>query len=254
MMSASQTLKRFPTAVGRRLPRRDFLKGASSLGALALASHLVPGCTPASDPAPARATLGDGGELPEPRKDSQVSIEQTLSERRSIRSYTGGALTLGEVSQLLWAAQGITNDKGYRTAPSASATFPLELYLVVGGVDDLAAGVYSYKPAGHRLVKLRDGDLRFRLTPAQAGLYVVEGGAVYIVVAAVFSRTTGGSSEARKYVYMEVGHAAQNVYLQAVSLGLGTVVNGGIIPDNVREILDLPLNIEPVYLMPVGRV
>lgn len=254
MMTASQRPKRFPTTVELRLQRRDFLKSASLLGMMVLFSHLIPSCAPESDSSLPRATLGEDGELPEPRKDSQVSIEQALLERRSIRTYTGEALTLGEVSQLLWAAQGITNDRGYRTAPSASATFPLELYLVIGDVEDLTVGVYNYKPAGHRLVKLHDGDLRFRLTPAQAGPYVVEGGAVYIVVAAVFSRTTRGSSEARKYVYMEVGHAAQNVYLQAESLGLGTVVNGGIIPDNVREILGLPLDVEPVYLMPVGRV
>ena len=214
-MSVSQGTRQLPTATGLPLPRRAFLKGASSLGMLALLSHLIPSCTPA----PARATLGEGGELPEPRKDSQVSVEQALSERRSIRSYADEALTLGEVSQLLWAAQGITNDKGYRTAPSAAATYPLELYLVVGDVEDLPTGVYSYKPVGHKLVKVHDGDRRPQLTPARAGPYVVQGGAAYILLAAVYSRTTGrAGTEGAKYVHMEVGHAAQNVYLQALSL------------------------------------
>ena len=235
------------------LARRKFLKGVTSLGALALLSYFIPSCSPVNGSVPAGvsgASLGEGGELPEPRADGDVSIEETLSKRRSIRSYSIKALTLEEVSQLLWAAQGITNSKGYRTAPSAMAAFPLETYLVVGDVENLDEGVYHYEPAGHKLTKVHDGDYRPQLTPASIGRYFVEGGAVYILITAIYNP----SSEGAKYVHMEVGHAAQNVYLQAVSLGLGTVVNGGISADSIRKILKLPSNVEPLYFMPVGNL
>ncbi len=193
--------------------------------------------------------LGEGGELPEPRTDGDVSIEETLLTRRSIRTYSGEALTLGEVSQLLWAAQGITSPKGFRTAPSASATYTLETYLVVGDIDDLAEGVYRYQPAGHKLVKILDGKYWAQLTNPAAGIYFVEGGAIYLIFTGVYSRIGE-----EKWVHMEVGHATQNVYLQAVALGLGTVVTGGINGDYIREILELPENEQPLYAMPVGRL
>jgi len=101
--------------------------------------------------------------LPEPQYDSDVSIEQSLLNRRSIRSYTGEPLTLQEVSQLLWAAQGITDPRGFGTAPSAGALYPLELYLVAGDVEDLTSGVYRYEPDGHQLVRIMDGDKRAKL-------------------------------------------------------------------------------------------
>lgn len=254
------------------LARRGFLKGVTSLGALALLSYFLPSCSPANGAVPAgaseasgdaeasgvgvsKASLGEGGELPEPRTDGDVSIEETLLKRRSIRSYSSKAMTLEEVSQLLWAAQGITNSKGYRTAPSAAASYTLETYLVVGDVDNLAEGVYRYQPAGHKLTKIHDGDYRPQLTTASVGRYFIEGGAIYILFTGIYSRigTTAGG-EGAKYVHMEVGHAAQNVYLQAVSLGLGTVVNGGIDGDGIRRILELPVNEEPLYFMPVGKL
>ncbi len=255
-MRISRPGRQTPSPQKIPLARRRFLKGVTSLGVLALLSYFLPSCAPANGAAPAglsgasEVSLGEGGELPEPRTDGDVSIEETLFKRRSIRSYTGEALTLEEVSQLLWAAQGITNSKGFRTAPSAMAAFPLETYLVVGDVENLSEGVYHYKPAGHKLVKVHDGDYRAQLTTTSIGRYFIEGGAVYILIAAIYNP----SSEGAKYVHMEVGHAAQNVYLQAVSLGLGTVVNGGISSDSIREILQLPVNVHSLYFMPVGRI
>jgi len=194
-------------------------------------------------------------ELPEPRKTSDVSIEEALFERRSVRVYTGEALTIQEVSQLLWAAQGTTSPRGFRTTPSAGATYPLETYIVVGDVEGLSEGVYRYKTRGHKLVKVLEGDYRPQLTQASLGQYFVEGGAAYIVFTAIYRRTSvTASDEGKKYVHMEVGHAAQNVYLQAVSLGLGTVVIGGFSSDRAREILKLPENETPLYFMPVGRM
>jgi len=239
------------------LARREFLKGAASLGALALLPSFILACQQETEPAPAELPpeFEFKSELPEPRKTSDVSIEETLLKRRSIRSYTGEALTLQEVSQVLWAAQGTTSLRGFRTAPSAGATYPLETYIVVGDVEGLGEGVYRYKTRGHKLVQVLEGDYRPQLTRASLGWYFVEGGAVYIVFTAIYRRTSvTASDEGKKYVHMEVGHAAQNVYLQAVSLGLGTVVIGGFSSDRAREILKLPESETPLYFMPVGRM
>ncbi|MDH5696652.1 MAG: SagB/ThcOx family dehydrogenase, partial [Dehalococcoidia bacterium] len=145
--------------------------------------------------------------LPEPRYDSDVSIEQSLLNRRSIRSYTGEPLTLQEVSQLLWAAQGITDPRGFRTAPSAGALYPLELYLVVGDVDDLTSGVYRYEPDGHQLARIIDGDKRAELADAALAQPWVKEGAISIVFTAVYERTTIKYGERGiRYVQMEAGH------------------------------------------------
>jgi len=192
--------------------------------------------------------------LPEPRHDSGVSIEETLLKRRSVRDYTGECLTLQEVSQLLWAAQGTTDARGFRTAPSAGATYPLETYIVVGDVENLTEGIYHYKSAEHKLVKVLDGDYRAQLASAALGQSWVNKAAVNIVFTAIYERTTQRYGDRGiKYVHMEMGHAAQNVYLQAVALGLGTVVVGAFRDDQVREILKLAKNEQPLYIMPVGR-
>jgi len=211
-------------------------------------------CVPAEEPTPPRTSLEIEVELPEPRYDSGVSIEETLLKRRSVRDYAGEALTLHEVSQLLWAAQGTTDPRGFRTAPSAGATYPLETYVVVGDVENLTEGVYRYKSGEHKLVKVLDGDCRAQLAGAALGQHWVKEGAVNIVFTAIYERTTRGYGDRGiRYVHMEVGHAAQNVYLQAVALGLGTVVIGAFRDDEVREILKLPKNEQPLYIMPVGR-
>lgn len=195
--------------------------------------------------------------LPAPRFDSDVSIEETLLKRRSIRRYTRDAITLQDVSQLLWAAQGITERRGgygLRTAPSAGALYPLETYVVVGNVQDLAPGVYRYLPEHHRLTRVAGGDLRADLAAAALGQDWVRQGAAIIVFTAVYERTTGRYGERGiMYVHMEVGHAAQNVCLQAVALNLGTVVVGAFYDDRVRDILKLPKNEQPLYIIPVGK-
>ena len=215
---------------------------------------LSPGCVPAEEPTPSQVIPEIEVELPEPRYDSGVSIEETLLKRRSVRDYTGEPLTLQEVSQLLWAAQGTTDPTGFRTAPSAGATYPLEIYVVVGDVENLTEGVYRYKSAEHKLMKVLDGDWRAELAAAALGQSSVKEGAMDIIVTAVYERTTQRYGDRGiRYVHMEAGHAAQNVYLQAVALGLGTVVIGAFHDDQVREILKLPQNEQPLYIIPVGR-
>jgi len=220
-----------------------------------LVSSLLLGCAPVREST--HIQLPDQAELilPEPRYDSDVSLEQTLLKRRSVRDYTGEPLTLNEVSQLLWAAQGITDPRGLRTAPSAGATYPMETYLVAGNVAKVAPGIYRYDPAKHKLVKVLDGDVLADLAAAALGQSWVKEGAINIVFTAIYERTTQRYGERGiRYVHMEVGHAAQNVYLQAVALNLGTVVIGAFYDDRVRNVLNLPGNEQPLYIMPVGKI
>ena len=193
--------------------------------------------------------------LPEPVQDSKTSIEKAIRERRSVRSFKESPLTLAEVSQLLWAAQGITSPRGLRTAPSAGALYPLEMYLVAGNVDALPDGVYHYRPIRHELVRVIAGDKRPELFAAALGQSSVRNAAAVIVFVAVYERTTGKYGvRGIQYAHMETGHAAQNVSLQAVPLSLGTVVIGAFQDAEVRKVLKVPDREQPLYVMPVGRL
>jgi len=208
--------------------------------------------------------LGCGGKL-EPEEEEgievklrvvrlvgDVSVEEALAARRSVRVYEETFLTLEEVAQLLWAAQGITSEWGGRTAPSAGATYPLEIYVVVGGVEELEAGVYRYLPGEHSVRRVNEGDLRDKLSSAALGQEWVRTAPVSLVIAASYERTTRQYGErGKRYVHMEVGHVGQNVYLQATSLGLGTVMVGAFDDAEVKELLGIEE--EPLAIMPVGR-
>lgn len=194
--------------------------------------------------------------LPAPRSDSDTSVEEALLRRRSHRSFARSPLSLQEVAQLLWAAQGITDKaQGFRTAPSAGALYPLEVYLVVGEVEGLFPGVYRYLPEEHALVMTLNEDRREELYKVSLFQGWIRAAPVVLVFTAVYERTTRKYGERGiRYVYMEAGHAAQNVYLQAEALNLGTVVVGAFQDDGVKNALLLPKNEHPLYLMPVGRV
>lgn len=195
--------------------------------------------------------------LPAPRLESAVSVEQALQNRRTVRTFRDESLSLTEISQLLWAAQGITGKRGdreLRTAPSAGAIYGLETYLVAAKVQGLEAGLYHYNPKGHELVFLGKGDFRDDLCAASLGQTCVKEGVAIIVFAAVPSRVTEKYKErGQKFAILEAGHASQNVYLQAEALGLGTVAVGSFTEGEVRKILNLPADEEPMYLMPVGK-
>jgi SagB-type dehydrogenase family enzyme len=193
-------------------------------------------------------------ELPEPERTGTMSLERALDQRRSVRRYGDEPLTLDEVSQLLWAAQGITRPGGYRTAPSAGALYPLELYLTGGRVTDLPDGVYHYRPREHELVRVGGEDRRAELAAAALDQSWVRRGAVVLAIAGVYERSAEKYGERGiRYTHIEVGHAAQNVYLQAEALGLGTVMVGAFDDREVREVLDLPEREAPLALLPVGR-
>lgn len=198
--------------------------------------------------------MGMRTKMPVPRYSSGVSIEESLDKRRSVRDYTGEPLKIEEASQLLWAAQGVTSHWGGRTAPSAGALYPLEVYLVAGDVQDLASGVYRYDPKRHELVMISKGDIRSRLASASLDQDPVRDGAIDLVLTAVYRRTTWKYGErGTRYVHMEAGHAAQNVYLQATAMGLGAVAVGAFYDDKVERLLDLPKDEKPLYIIPVGR-
>jgi SagB-type dehydrogenase family enzyme len=192
--------------------------------------------------------------LPPPSLRSPVSIEEALLNRRSVRSYRGDPLTLEQTAQLLWAVQGITSPNGFRTAPSAGPCYPLETYVAAGAVTSLPPGVYRYQARGHRLEHYFAGDVRRDLAAATLGQEFLQAAPMAIVFSARPDRTTRRYGErGNRYVYMDVGHAGENLHLQAVSLGLGTVVVGAFKDDEVKRVMRLPAEEHPLYIMPVGR-
>lgn len=192
--------------------------------------------------------------LPSPVYRSNLSIEEALKQRRSIRQYKNEAFNLQQVSQLLWAAQGLTSPIGLRTAPSAGGLYPLEIYLVSGNVQNLPAGVYHYLPTQHALVLMMTGDHRKELAAAAHEQNDIQDAAIDLVIAANYQKTHskyGNRSE--RFVDMEAGHVAENIYLQSVSLVLGTVSLGVFDETAVKRTLGLPREEVPVYIMPVGK-
>ncbi|MHC4340605.1 MAG: SagB/ThcOx family dehydrogenase [Planctomycetota bacterium] len=187
--------------------------------------------------------------LPEPRAKGPLSLEEALARRRSVRAFDKTPLTRTEIGQLMWAAQGMTGSRGERTAPSAGALYPLELYAIT------ADGFFHYQPRGHRLERLRDDDLREKAYETALRQSAIRRAPAVIVVTAVYERTAKKYGEKRspRYVHMEAGHAAQNILLQAVALGLGAVPIGAFHDDPLRESLGLPADHRPLYLIPVGR-
>lgn len=193
--------------------------------------------------------------LPKLRYESTTSVEQALLKRRSIREFRDVPLALDDLGQLLWAAQGITDRVGLRTAPSAGALYPLEVYAVAGNVQGLPTGLYRYIPRGHALRRIGDGDKRPALGPAAYDQPSIAEAPAVLAFCAVYERVTGKYGErGLRYVHMEAGHAAQNVYLQALSLHLGTVVLGAFDDARVAETLALGQRERPLYLMPIGRI
>ncbi|WP_208599058.1 SagB/ThcOx family dehydrogenase [Desulfonatronum thioautotrophicum] len=197
-------------------------------------------------------------ELPAPSRSSSVSLEETLAQRRSVRSFSDTPLTLAEIGQLLWAAQGISEPRrGLRTAPSAGATYPLEIDVVIGNLEGIAAGVYRYAPGEHALRPLDQerlqGDQRQALAQAGLNQSPLHSAPVTFAISAVHARTAARYGDrATRYVDMEVGHAAQNLSLQAVALGLGSVVIGAFNDREVASVLGLSSGESPLYLIPVG--
>lgn len=223
---------------------------------LGILTSVISGCGGSANGSPDIEVREESGVvyLPEPDYESDVSLEYTLLSRRSVRTYSDEPLLITEISQLLWAAQGITDEAGHRTAPSAVAIYPLKLYLIAGNVKDLSPGIFTYEPEGHRLIRQSEGDYRNELAAAAMGQSSVRDGAVSFVVTADFDKVIMRFDEkGERFTCLEAGHAAQNLCLQATALDLGFVTAGAIYDDRVAGVMDLPDNLTPLYVIPVGR-
>lgn len=194
--------------------------------------------------------------LPAPRTDGGISVEKALSERRSIRSFKNGSLTIDEISQLLWAAQGITDDKGHRTSPSAMASYPLEIYLLAGNVTELPAGVYHYSPEGHNISTVALGNKIPELfgTPMNGKTDWRASAPAIFIVTGVFERVNKvPGQDLSRFVHVEAGTASENLLLEVVSLGLGATYTAGFDENKTRECLGLADGQDPIAVIPVGR-
>ena len=194
--------------------------------------------------------------LPSPSQRGAMSLEESIARRRSVRRYKGEPLSLSQLSQVLWAAQGITNGGGLRAAPSAGATYPLEVYVFVGGggVEGLEEGIYHYNIESHSLNLHKGGDLRQQLSFAALGQEFILQASVDIVICAVYERTAwryGRRTE--RYVHMEAGHVGENIHLQAVALGLAAVMVGAFSDDDVSRVMGLEREVRPLYIIPLGK-
>ena len=213
-------------------------------------------------------TPGELIPLPEVCHDGEVSLERAVADRRSVRNFADVSLSVVDLSQLLWAAQGVTEKSevppaawrggewrgGLRTAPSAGALYPRELYVVAGIVADLESGLYRSVPLEHSLERVGDGELRAAVGDAALRQRAISEAPAVLLIAAVYERTAIKYGErAERYVHMEVGAAAENAWLQAEALGLGAVFIGAFDDGAVKQALALPEDHEPLGIMPVGR-
>ena len=222
---------------------------STTVPAVVLAIGVLGGgwCFGADSVAAYKPVPGEVIDLPKAREKGEVSLEEALAKRRSVRSFKDVDVGMEKKGQLLWAAQGVTDERGFRTAPSAGATYPLEVYVVD------RTGIYKYIPASHAIKMVKRGDLRKELSEACLRQSVVAEAGAVVVIAAVFERTTGKyGARAERYVYMEAGHAGQNLLLEAVALGLGAVPGGAFEDVRVKQRLGMPEEETAVYVIPVG--
>jgi len=220
--------------------------------------HIFWGCLMITGSLFFAAVTGQAAEavkLPEPSFQGQMSLEETLKKRRTVRRFANRELDLAQVSQLLWGTDGLSDPRGLRTAPSAGATYPLELYLVVGerGVKGLAPGLYHYSPASHTLELTRKGDLRAAVARDCLHQTWMAEAPVMVVFAAEYRRCLARYGDRGiRYTHMEVGHAGQNLFLQAEALGLACGIVGAFQDRTLQQTLQLPSSREPLLVMPVG--
>ena len=195
------------------------------------------------------ARYGSPVPLPSPATTDTISLEQAIGKRRSLRAFRPDPLPTATIGQLLWAGQGVTSPDGKRAAPSAGALYPLELYVVTPDQ------VMHYLPDGHRAETRAVSDLRPGLKATAVNQSTISAAPVVIVVAAIPSRLSHRyGDQAEPFVQFEVGHAAQNILLQAAALGLAAVPVSSLDPSRAADTLALPSDQTVLYLIPVGHV
>lgn len=187
-------------------------------------------------------------ELPKPVTSGRISLEESIARRRSEREFSDRELSLEQISQILWSAQGITDPSfGFRAAPSAGALYPLTIYLVKKD------GVYRYLPDGNKLIQVVEEDKRPSMVRASLGQSFINDAPVDIVIAVNFRITEAKyGARAFRYVCMEAGHVAENIQLQAVTLGLTSVPIGAFWDDVIKSSLGLPETQDPLYILSLG--
>ena len=248
--------------------------GIIALVCLALLVTVVMAASESSSPS--KADASQAIKLPEPRTDGGMTVEKSLEERRSIRSFGKDGLTLNEVSQLLWAAQGVTDDKGHRTAPSAMARYPLQVYLLADNVTGLPSGVYHYSPEGHNLTIMAEGNVdEYYNATAGFEAWIKTAPAIFVITGNISgmnqmpglqpgNRTTGSNrtsgtgnqmprQDPSQWVYIDAGTAAENLLLEVVSLDLASTYTAGFSANKTEELLGLPSGEVPIGVLPVGR-
>lgn len=195
--------------------------------------------------------------LPPPSPKGKMSLEEAIARRRSMRDFAPEPISQVQLSQILWAAQGVSDTRQqFRTVPSAGATYPLEIFVACGEncIDGIGEGVYHYNVESHSLVQHYKGDVRAELARAALGQEFIYEASVDIIICALYRRTLSSYGDRGvRYVYMEVGHAGQNIYLQATALGLATVAVGAFRDEEVKQVLRLGEQYQPLYIMPVGK-
>jgi SagB-type dehydrogenase family enzyme len=193
--------------------------------------------------------------LPAPATTGGMALSEALAARRTVRRFASRPLELAQVSQLLWEGDGRSDPRGYRTSPSAGATYPLDLYLVVGerGVAGAPAGIYHYQVGPHALKLLAPGE--FRAATARACLHQswMAQAPVMVVITGEYARCTARYGERGvRYTQMESGNVSQNLFLAAESLGLGAGIVGAFEDKPLARVLSLPPGHAPLLVMPVG--
>jgi len=195
--------------------------------------------------------------LPSPFTTGGLPLVEAIAERRSVRRYSPESILLFQLSQILWAAQGVTDNRSnLRSVPSAGATYPLEIYTVIGdeGVEQVDSGVYHYEVEDHALRLYLPEDIRPEIADAALKQDFISVAPVTLVICAIYDRTLMRySTRGERYVYLEVGHSSQNIYLQTIALGLRTVAVGAFNDEEVRKVLRLDSSVRPLYIMPIGK-
>ncbi len=195
--------------------------------------------------------------LPRPRNTGEMSLETTITMRRTVRSFKANPITLDQFSQLLWAAQGITTDKGYfRAAASAGALYPMDIYAVLGKncVQNLDAGVYHYEPGDHSISALTEKDIRNQLAQAALSQMWMASAPVSFIITAGYDRITFKyGKRGIRYAMIEAGHIGQNIFLQSEALGLGAGIVGAFTDKEIVRVVGSPPTHEPLLIMPVGH-
>jgi SagB-type dehydrogenase family enzyme len=186
--------------------------------------------------------------LPEPKLSGKMSVEEAIARRRSERSFSAEELTMDQISQLLWSAQGITDKSwGFRAAPSAGSLYPLTVYILKKD------GLFQYLPDGHKLVQISTEDKRPSLVRASLTQSFIGEAPLVIIIAGNFRIIESKYGQrAYRYLNMEIGHAAENIHLQAAALGLVSVPVGAFWDDVVAKTMELPDTQDPFYIIPVG--